>query len=74
MEAPQLSEAMLTLSLLVLGLLIQVAPASCQQGSTRQGYLGCREERAGTTGLQEGEGWGNWAAGRGGLAGKQRPR
>lgn len=48
---------MLALSLLVLGLLTEVAPASCQQGSTGQGYLGCREERAGTTGLQGGEGW-----------------
>lgn len=46
-KALQLPAAMLALSLLVLGLLTQVAPASCQQGSTGQGYLGCREERAG---------------------------
>lgn len=46
---------MLALSLLALGLLAEVAPASCQQGSTGQGYLGCREGRAGA-----------WAAGEGG--------
>lgn len=48
---------MLALSLLALGLLAEVAPASCQQGSTgtrvpglqgREGRgMGCREERAG---------------------------
>lgn len=48
---------MSALTLLVLGLLTEVAPVSCQQGSTGQGYLGCREERAGRKTVTE-VGWG----------------
>jgi hypothetical protein len=66
-EVLQLPAAMLAFSLLVLGLLAEVAPASCQQGSTGQGYLGFREERGGRKTVTE-VGWG------GVLEGEYTPR
>ena len=55
-KTQELPAAMSALSLVILGLLMAVPPASCQQGSTGRGQPGwCHEERAG---LGAGNPWG----------------